>query len=111
MYGVKIIRRGPRGYKPLPTTYIAKATQFPMKQSWFNRETPLYMTASLVPRSHPKEGKGLGTLKHFLAHYHVITRAPIQPYANNYMIAELAKPGFNANVPKPFPRMHGGVWE
>ena len=30
---------------------------------------------------------------------------------NNHMIAELAKPRFGANVPKPFPCMHGGIWE
>ena len=69
------------------------------------------MTANLIPTSHPKEEKGLGTLKHFLAHHHVIARAPIQPYANHHMIAELAEPRINANVPRPFPCVHGGVWE
>ena len=70
-------------------------------------------TSSLVPRPHPQEGKGLGTLERFLglAHHHVTARAPIQIYANNHMIAELAEPRIGANVPRPFPRVRGGVWE
>ena len=27
------------------------------------------------------------------------------------MIAEFAEPRIGANVPRPFPRMRGGVWE
>ena len=37
--------------------------------------------------------------------------APIQTYANNHMIAELTEPRISANIPRPFPRMRGGVWE
>ena len=60
---------------------------------------------SLVPRSHPQEGKGLGTLKCFLgrAQHHVTSHAPTQIYASNHMIAELAEPRIVANVPRPFP--------
>ena len=41
---------------------------------------------SLIPRPHPQEGKGLGTLERFLGHvhHHVTARAPIQIYANNH---------------------------
>ena len=69
--------------------------------------------ASLVPRPHPQEGKGLGTMKCFLglALYHVIACVPIQISANNHMIAALAEPRIGANVPRPFPRVRGGVWE
>jgi hypothetical protein len=67
------------------------------------------IAGSLVPRPHSQEGKGLGTLKHFLslAHHHVTARAPIQTNANNHMIAELAEPRISANVPRAFPRVRG----
>ena len=54
-------------------------------------------------------GKGLGTLEHFLglAHRHMTTCVPIQTYANNHMIAELAEPRIGANVPRSFPRACG----
>ena len=57
-----------------------------------------------------KREKGLGTLERFLglADHHVATRAPIQIYANNHMIADLAEPRIGANVTRPFPRMRGG---
>ena len=47
-----------------------------------------------------------GTLERFLgrAHHHVTSRAPIETYTNNHMIAELAEPRIGANVPRPFPR-------
>ena len=58
-------------------------------------------------------GKGLGTLKRFLglAHHHVTAHAPIQTYANNHMIAELAEPRIIAIVPRFFPCVRDGVWE
>ena len=61
-------------------------------------------------------GKGSGdhgTLERFLglAHHHVTARAPVQTSANNHMIAELAEPRIGANVPRPLPRVRGGVWE
>ena len=70
-------------------------------------------TFSFVPRPHAQEGKGLGTIEHFLGlvHHHVTAHVPIQIYANNHMIAELAEPRIGANVPRPFPHMCGGVWE
>ena len=83
--------------------------------SIMNRRCSLDYT-SLVPRPHRHhacEEKGLGTLERFLglAHHHVTARAPVQTYANNHMIAELAEPRIGTNVPRPFPRVRGGVWE
>ena len=59
------------------------------------------------------EEKGLGTLEHFLglAHHHVTAHMPIQIYANNHVIGELAEPKIGANVPRPFPCLRGGIWE
>ena len=67
----------------------------------------------LVSFPDPTLKDGLGTLERFLglAHHHVTARAPIQIYANSHMIAELAEPRIGANVPRPFPRVRGGVWE
>ena len=36
--------------------------------------------------------------------------APIQTYANNHTIAELAEPRISANVPRPFPPLGMGSW-
>ena len=65
-----------------------------------------------IPTTHAR-GKDLGTLERFLglAHHHVIAHVPIQTYANNHMIAELAEPRISTIVFKPFPHVHGGVWE
>ena len=41
----------------------------------------------------------------------VTARAPIQTYANNHMITELAEPRIDTNVPRPFPQVRGGVLE
>ena len=68
---------------------------------------------SLVPRPHhAREERVWGHWRPFLgrAHHHVTARAPIQTYANNHMIAELAEPRISANVPRPFPPFGGGVW-
>ena len=69
---------------------------------------------SLVPRPHHAcEEKGLGTLERFLglAHHHVTARAPVQTYANNHMIAELAEPRIGANVPRGLVQnMDSGLW-
>ena len=45
----------------------------------------------------PPQGWGLGT-----------RLAPIQTYANNHMIAELAEPRISTNVPRPFPPLGVG---
>ena len=68
---------------------------------------------SLIPRPHPQEGKGLGTLELFLGlvHHHMTACALIQIYANNPMIAELAEPRIGSNVTRPFPHVRSGVWE
>ena len=61
---------------------------------------------SLVSRPHhAREERVWGHCRHFLgrAHHHVIARAPIQTYASNHMIAELAEPRISANVPRPSP--------
>ena len=57
-----------------------------------------------IPRLYPQEGKGLGTLKHFLglAYHDVTARSPIQTYANNHMIAELAEPRIGTMSPESF---------
>ena len=70
-----------------------------------------WVQGSLFPRHHPQEGKGLGTLKHFLglAHHHVTAHVPIQTYANNHTIAELAESRFGVNVPGPFPSWGWGL--
>ena len=52
--------------------------------------------------------RGLGTLERFLglAHHHqlhVTAHVPIQIYANNHMIAELAEPSIGTNIPRPLP--------
>ena len=76
---------------------------------------------SLVPRSHPLQGKGSGDIETFswsctpsydpiqaYANIHVI---PVQTYAKNHMIAELAETRIDANVPRPFPRERGEGWK
>ena len=75
--------------------------------------TSVCIHVSLVPRPHPQEGKCLGTLEHFLgrAHHHVTACAPIQIYADDHMIAELAEPRIGANIPRPFLHVCGGVWK
>ena len=40
-------------------------------------------------------------------HHHVTTCAPIQTYANNHMIVEVAESRIGASVPRPFPRVVG----
>ena len=75
------------------------------------RRYPSY--PSLVPRPHhAREERVWGHWRPFLgrAHHHVTARAPIQTYANNHMIAELAEPRISTNVPRPFPPFGGGVW-
>ena len=69
--------------------------------------------ASLLPRPHPQEGKGLGTLERYLGlvYHHVTARVPIQIYTNNHMIAKFAEPRISVNVPRPFPHVCGRVWE
>ena len=70
-------------------------------------------TTSLVPRPHhAREERVWGHWRAFLgrAHHHMTARAPIQTYANNHMIAELAEPRISANVPRPFPPFGVGVW-
>ena len=67
-------------------------------------------TLSLIPRPHhAREERVWGHWRSFLgrAHHHVTARAPIQTYANNHMIAELAEPRISANVPRPFPPFWG----
>ena len=66
---------------------------------------------SLVPRPHhAREERIWGHCRYFLglAHHHVTARAPIQTYANNHVIAELAEPRISANVPRPFPPLGVG---
>ena len=61
--------------------------------------------ASLISRPHhAREERVWGHCRHFLglAHHHVTAYAPIQTYANNHIIAELAEPRISANVPRPF---------
>ena len=80
----------------------------------YHAPAPTIVIHSLVPRPHHAcEEKGLGTLERFLglAHHHVTACAPIQTYASNHMIAELAEPKIGANVPRPFPCVRGGVRE
>ena len=66
---------------------------------------------SLVPRPHhARQERVWGHWRPCLdrAHHHVTARAPIQNYANNHMIAELAEPRISANVPRPFPPLGVG---
>ena len=68
---------------------------------------------SLVPRPHhTHEERFWGHCRLFLglAHHHVIECAPIQIYANNHMIAELAEPRISTNAPRSIPPFGGGVW-
>ena len=77
-----------------------------------NREKNCYK-CSLVPRPHHAlEEKVWGHCRHFLGlvHHHVTAHAPIQTYANNHMIAELAEQRISANVPRSFPPFGGGIW-
>ena len=61
------------------------------------------------PTMHARKGSGdiAGLFLLGLVYHHVTTRAPIQTYANNYMIAELAES--SANVPRPFPPLDVGL--
>ena len=90
-------------------TFENSCPAFSSSASWLS-EGRCLKRFSLVSRPHPQKGKGLGTLERFLgrAHHHVAAHAPIQIYANNHMIAELAEPRISANVPRPFPRVRGG---
>ena len=70
--------------------------------------SPCHMLAqyafSLIPRSHPQEGKGLGPrdIEEFcLAHHHVFQYKLMQKIT----IAELAEPRISANIHRPFPHV------
>ena len=61
-------------------------------------------TFSLIPRSHPQEGKGLGPrdIEEFcLAHHHMFQYKLMQKIT----IAKLAEPRISTNVHRPFPHV------
>jgi hypothetical protein len=79
---------------------------------WMNFQCSMCTVS--FPEPHPQEGKGLGTLKHFLdlVYHYVIAHAPIQTYTNNHMIAGWTCRQNQHQCPQTlFSRVHGGVWE
>jgi hypothetical protein len=75
----------------------------------YNYKGSYIVLQQLIKHKKAKKGKDLGILRYFLglAHHHVIVQchAPIQAYANNHMIAELAEPRIGVNVPRPIPSL------
>ena len=68
--------------------------------------------APIVLFPDPTLKEGPGTLEHFIGFAHILMTACTCAntiYANSHMIPELVKPRIVANVPTPFPCVHGGV--